>query len=418
MIDVKSEMKIIVVSHLLAGPTRKNKQSGIFVKELLKAMSKTSKIKLIAPIDIIPSFNEIRVSTNSTAELFDHFRRTLFTKTREIYNPVYTHCIRYVSFPPKIYFDLLGAMQIAIRVIMKIGNNSEEYVLCHGHTLYPDGLASILIGKFLRIKKFVTVHGSDVHSVRKKSFIFRMNQFTMNQADGIITVSNDLKKQVQSNYNIDSDKIRVINNGVSPLFSSSSTRFNVRKNNNIPEKVILFLFVGNFVPVKDPLNMIEAFKKLSKNIKSAHLIMIGQGYLKPQLETMITNYELNNQIHLIGSVHHEELAQYMKQSDVLCISSVREGWPTIIFESFSCGLPIVSTSVGGISEAIVDFENGILVPAQNPEKLSQAMIKASSIKWDREKLIQYAMENSWENISRKYLKFYNDLMINKYYQKQ
>ena len=366
----------------------------------------SSHFALFAPVDIVPSLSDIVKSKAKLSEVMDHFKRTLLCKIHGNGFPIKTVFIRYLSLPPKRVFDVLGAFIIALKIVMRIRRNTEKYTLCHGHTIYPDGLAAILVGKFYNISTVLTVHGSDVHSIRVNSFEFRVSRYAMNNANVIVSVSQSLKRQIIEKFDISKSKVMVINNGVSSTFSQVDKDYKIRNQYKIPNNAPVFIFIGNFVPIKDPALLINAFSRVSKHIPNAHLIMVGEGYLRNDIQKIGQNSDYHNKIHFTGSISHHNLASYLLESNILCISSKNEGWPTIIFEAFSCGVPIVATSVGGIAEAIPDDSYGLLVPYGDPGIFSRAMIQAIGMKWDKKKLIDYAKNNSWDQMAEQYFQCY------------
>lgn len=387
----------------------------MFLRGLLSELNKKCKIVLFSPVDIIPSFSDMSNASgfkNKTNEIIDHFKRTIFTRLKELKNPVRVNSIRYIAPPPKKIFIIIGIIQVFIKTLIKIQNISKSIYLFHGHTIVPDGVVTVLLGKYFNFPKVITVHGSDVNAIKKNSILFKLSLFAINNADKVTCVSCDLKNELIKKFKITGNNISVINNGVSPTFHRIKHSNEIRQKYKILHDAPLYLFVGSLLPVKDPTTLLVAFKRVLKTVKDANLIIVGDGYLKNEMEIYISIEGLKSNVHFSGHINHRDVAKYMLESDFLCISSIKEGWPTIIFEALSCGLPVISTDVGGISEALVSSDYGIIVPPGNPERFANAMINSLNKRWDHNKIRNYAHNNSWGKVAKKYLNVYEKVLSN------
>jgi glycosyltransferase involved in cell wall biosynthesis len=120
--------------------------------------------------------------------------------------------------------------------------------------------------------------------------------------------------------------------------------------------------------------------------------------------------ELNKKIKLLGEIIHDNLPIYYQAADFLVISSYIEGWPTIIYEALACGTPVIAPNVGGIPEILNDENLGILVPNNKPESLANGIMEAFKKKWNINLLIESANINSWDNIAKKYIEIFDQIL--------
>ena len=139
----------------------------------------------------------------------------------------------------------------------------------------------------------------------------------------------------------------------------------------IPNSILIGT-IANFYPTKGLSYLIEAAAKL-KTKHNFQIVIIGDGIERTYLESLITKYNLEENIILAGQI--PEAAKYLKAFDIFVLPSIKEGLPYAILEAMAAGLPIVATNVGGISEMITDNESGLLVPPKNPEALAEALKK-------------------------------------------
>jgi len=105
----------------------------------------------------------------------------------------------------------------------------------------------------------------------------------------------------------------------------------------------------------------------------------------------------------------------IKSSEVVVVPSRMESLPTTVKEAFFLDVPVIGTNVGGIPELIINNETGILIPSENPDKLSQAV---NELLFDKEKAKKLAsnanifVKNNmtWDILLPKYIQFYKDLL--------
>ena len=221
-------------------------------------------------------------------------------------------------------------------------------------------------------------------------------------ADKIIVVSKGVKKDLlQISKNL-KGKVKVIYN---PLISQKKKKLENRKflRNKIWGKKTSYriLSVGSLKIQKDHFNLIEAFSLLNF-YKKCKLIIIGNGPLKKELINLVKIKNLDKNIFFID--FKSNLKIYYETADLFVSSSKWEGFSNVIAESLGYGLPVVSTDCkSGPSEILEKGKFGILVPIENPQKLSLAITKSLKMKHNKKFLIQRSKAFNIEKISNQYL---------------
>ncbi|MCX6335529.1 MAG: glycosyltransferase [Bacteroidia bacterium] len=129
--------------------------------------------------------------------------------------------------------------------------------------------------------------------------------------------------------------------------------------------------------------------------------MIGFGTARHALEKQIRSLGLEDHIILAGKKPHKEIPLWINACDFFVLPSLNEGNPTVLFESLGCGKPFVGTKVGGVPEIITSEVYGLLVNPADPNDLKEKILMALDRTWDREAILAYAEQFTWENIAKK-----------------
>jgi len=160
--------------------------------------------------------------------------------------------------------------------------------------------------------------------------------------------------------------------------------------------------------------ILNVMNKLSRIRKDFSLHIISDGNQQPFIEKAM-QLSLNDKfVFFHGAKKTMEVAEMMKRSDFLLLFSNYENLPCVIVEAYSCGLPVVSTDVGGISEHLTE-KHGLLIKPGDEEALLHTLENMLDHvhEYDREFLHEYAEKNfSYENVGKKYFDVYSEI-INK-----
>lgn len=147
---------------------------------------------------------------------------------------------------------------------------------------------------------------------------------------------------------------------------------------------------GRFFEQKNFSLLIRSFEKAINFLpKETNLIIYGDGPLRNQYEDLIKKLDLQNRVLLPGS--KKDVFNEISNGAVFVLSSNYEGFPNVLLESMAIGLPVISTNFyTGVAEELIKTENGIIVPVNDDNKMSEAII---SLMKDYEKRIKMRKEN-------------------------
>lgn len=216
-----------------------------------------------------------------------------------------------------------------------------------------------------------------------------------------LAVSNAVVEDIAQNFtSIKRSQIVVLNNSIDHEYFANAVadRQLLRQQLQIPQDAFIFIAVGRLVPTKGYEYLIEALAGVKKKNPKAHLLVVGQGRERQNLQTLITDADLTAAVTLAG--FRKDIPQLLKASDAFILSSLKEGWPLVILEAMAAGIPVVATESGGQVEVIHYGRNGYIVPTANAEKLAQAMLDVMALTSDQRKdMVQKAKNMSHDDFS-------------------
>jgi len=147
---------------------------------------------------------------------------------------------------------------------------------------------------------------------------------------------------------------------------------NLRSELGIEHKRVV-LGVGRFVPIKNMTLLVNAFARVAQSDPSAHLVLVGEGPEQASLVALADRRGVTKRVTFAGYVPQDQLGPYYRTADLFVLSSDFDNSPNVVLEAMACGLPAVSTNVGGAAEYIVPGRGGDLVAARDENALASAI---------------------------------------------
>lgn len=149
---------------------------------------------------------------------------------------------------------------------------------------------------------------------------------------------------------------------------------------HIPDNAKVLIFIGRLHVEKGLRELFGAYTSLAGEMPDLHLVLAGPNEQSDDLFShSVTDHEMRSRVHFLGSVPDPE--RYLAISHLLCLPTYREGFPTVVLEAASLGVPTVASDIYGVRDAVVDGETGILVPPREIGELrsviSQLLTSAS-----------------------------------------
>lgn len=211
----------------------------------------------------------------------------------------------------------------------------------------------------------VTLHGYDINihrewweagygGTRKRAYPSRLLKMAQEESVRFVAVSNAIKQRAIE-YGIPEDKITVAYIGVdTQQFKPGGEPLHQRRKR--------ILFVGRMVEKKAPLLMIRAFSELREDLPDIELVMIGDGPLLEEAKRLAD--ELGAPASFLGARSSAEVLAQIHEARVLCLPSVTaangdaEGFGLVILEAQACGIPVVTSALGGADEGLINGVTG------------------------------------------------------------
>lgn len=242
----------------------------------------------------------------------------------------------------------------------------------HCHTWYTY-MAGCLLKEILKAPLVVTTHSLEPHRPWKKDQLGDsyhatcwLEKTAMEHADAIIAVSETMKQNVMDLYDVASEKIHVIYNGVDTAFFQTISRPDILEKYGIDPDRPYLLFVGRITRQKGILHLLEAVPRLEPGVQT--VLCASAPDTREIAEEMDAAVRKAGQatgrevLWISETVPLQDLPVLYSHAAVFACPSVYEPFGIINLEAGACGTPVVAAAVGGIPEVVVHGETGLLVP--------------------------------------------------------
>lgn len=229
----------------------------------------------------------------------------------------------------------------------------------HAHFGTNPSEVAMLMGVLGRIPYSFTVHGPEEFD--RPQFLKIAEK--INRSKFVVAISSFGKSQLQRWVAFSQwSKIKIVHCGLEPSFYMiDSVEF--------PAKPKL-VCVGRLCEQKGQLLLLEAVKKLADANVDFELILAGDGEMRQEIETLITQYALQNRVTITGWISSNAVRQHILDAQLLVLPSFAEGLPVVIMEAMALKRPVISTYIAGIPELVKHSENGWLCVAGDVENLA------------------------------------------------
>lgn len=368
-------------------------KNGDFVKRHAKALA------LINPVQIIHIVQAgSHINTYNNVNIYEE------AGLREL-----TASFKYkswgIEWMDKLRYNLKYQL-FYIRIIKKYVQQNGMPDLIHVHAPIKAGIIAYRVCKRWNIPFLITDHSSlyDPNAkdwFNKRSWYFKKQLKKLyKNAAGYTNVSDAMAKRVKSLFN--TGPIEIIRNVVQTdlFFYQPQTQ----------NSIFRWIHVSTLYPLKNVHRILEAFQLLYSIRQDWKLVIVGGNY--HELESSIRNTAIQHHVTFTGELEYAAVAQQLQASSAMVMFSKHENFPCTLIEALCCGLPVLASDVGGVSEA-VNASNGILVESENITALIAALEKMMNkyAEFDRRSIAESASSVYGESvIAGQFLDLYNRVL--------
>ena len=289
--------------------------------------------------------------------------------------------------------------QEAVVLSRELRHQNVEHL--HNHMGDASGTVAMLATRMASISYSIMIHGPHIffdpthwalrEKVKYSSFITCISHYCESQ----MMLFSD-----QADWN----RFNIVHCGINPeQFSYNEIRKQARK----------LLYTGRLAVEKGLPILFESLKLLKEQGYDYELTLVGDGEDRSYLEQLSSEMGIGDRLVFTGFAGQDEVRRYLLESDIFILPSFAEGVPVSLMEAMSCGIPVISTYVGGIAELINSEETGLLVSPSDPVQLKDAIaryiddydLRDNVSRQGREKVVSdYNIDNEVDKLAQLFLK--------------
>lgn len=289
--------------------------------------------------------HKIHFITYSQPTRLDFFNENLF------YHEVNIRSYPLFKFPP---YELALASKMVDVV------KYEKLDMLHVHYAIPHASAAVLAKQILKtqgieIPVITTLHGTDITLVGKDPSYEPVVTYSINQSDGVTSVSEDLKKDTYKHFNI-TREIEVIPNFID-LEKFKKQRKDHFKTAICPNGEKLIVHTSNFRKVKRIDDVVKVFHKIQETVP-AKLLLVGDGPERGHIETLCRELGIYEDVRFLGKL--EAVEEVLSVADLFVMPSEKESFGLAALEAMACEVPLITSNAGGIPELNIHGETGFV----------------------------------------------------------
>jgi N-acetyl-alpha-D-glucosaminyl L-malate synthase BshA len=290
----------------------------------------------------------------------------------------------------------------------------EKLDLLHVHYAIPHASAAFMAKQILatyniHIPVVTTLHGTDITLVGKDPTYKPVVTFSINQSDGVTTVSADLKKDTMNHFEI-KNEIKVIPNFI------DFTRFSLKPKDHFkkaiaPNNERILIHTSNFRKVKRTQDVIKMFHKIRQTIPSK-LLMVGDGPERAYNEQLCRDLGIVEDVRFLGK--QDAVEEILSVSDLFLMPSESESFGLAALEAMACKVPAITSNAGGLPELNVNGYCGYMSNVGDVEDMAANAIKILEhddvLNQFKENAFHRAQEFDLKKILPIYIAYYNEVL--------
>ena len=331
-----------------------------------------------------------------------------YSKEYEIDKNVTVHRVHVYNNPSNNFVEWVMQLNFAmIEYAIKLAQNN-GFDIIHAHD-WLVAYAARVLKKAYSIPLITTIHATEygrnngIYTELQRT-INNIEKWFVNESDRLIVNSNYMRDEIISIFNIDSNKISVISNGVDlNKFEKVSADEAFRKNYAAKNEKIVF-YVGRLVNEKGVHVLLNATHKILSAYNDVKFVIAGKGPCLNNLIELSQSLNIMDKVYFTGFVSEEVLLKLYKCSDIAVFPSTYEPFGIVALEGMVAGIPVVVSDTGGLREIVNHKEDGMKFYNGNSNSLADCIIELLKDENLSNKIRNVALQKvhrlyNWNNIS-------------------
>lgn len=322
---------------------------------------------------------------------------------------LFYHEVEFNSYPLFEYPPY--ELALASKMVSVVKN--EKLDLLHVHYAIPHASAAYMAKQILKsqgiyIPVVTTLHGTDITLVGRDPSYEPVVTFSINQSDGVTSVSRDLKKETYEFFDIQ-NHIEVIPNFID-LEKFKKQKKDHFKKAICPNGEMLIVHTSNFRKVKRVLDVVNTFYNVHKEIP-AKLLMIGDGPERNAAEQLARDLNIGHDVRFLGKL--EAVEEVLSVADLFLMPSEKESFGLAALEAMACEVPVISTDVGGLPELQIQGVTGFMSPVGDIEDMTRKslfILDKNNLPQFKANALKRAQEFDITNILPLYENYYQQIL--------
>ena len=386
MSETDQRPALVVYTHVF--PNSAQPTYGVFVRERMFRVARSLPVTVVAPVPWFPGQGLIR-------RFRPHYRPPVPYKEVqqgiEVYHPRFLSIPRFFKFADGL---LEGLCTLPLLRRLKRAGRLD---ILDAHFVHPDGVAAWVQARLLKVPYTITLRGTIVRVSRTRARRWLATR-AMKGAASVFSVAKSLKDCAIS-MGVAPDHVQVVPNGINLKLFHPEPRSACREALGIAPDAPVLITVGTLNERKGFHRVIGQLPRLLTRHPDLIYLLVGGEHPdgdERRLRDLARDLGVEHNVRFIGRQPPERLRHYYSAADLFVLPTRFEGWANVFLEAAACGLPTITTTVGGNAEVINSTRLGILIPYGDDSALGSAILDALGQHWDRDLIKCYAAENAWE----------------------
>jgi N-acetyl-alpha-D-glucosaminyl L-malate synthase BshA len=326
-------------------------------------------------------------------------------------NNVFFHEVETSSYP--LFEHSLYDLSLTSKMLEVI--EYEDLDLMHVHYAIPHAVSAYLAKQVWKksgrkIKFITTLHGTDITLMGLEPSFMPLVKFSIEESDGVTAVSRFLKEKTLTNFSVNKE-IEVIYNFIDiDKYKPAEDKPFKKHLASSGEKILIH--TSNFRVVKRVTDTIRVLEKVKKELP-VKLVLIGDGPDRSECERLARDLDLQKDVLFLGK--QDAIEEILTSADLFLMPSQSESFGLSALEAMACGVPVISTSVGGLPELVIHNQTGYIAEIGDVERIAKYTIDLLTNEKKYKSFSKNSRERAVNNFDKnlilpQYVDYYNKVL--------